>query len=159
MRREKVKKVKEGERKKKEPLVGEEDEEGEMWDAFLNEGNPCLYREKGNSPKRPQPTFQQSLTTLLQVPAAQLPQPPKIQQCGCAQLSSRAARSKVGRATLAFQTWSRSPLHSASEISSNRSIERLGFMLISIFQFFILQNWFCLQHFSLSHLKFIVNIR
>jgi len=30
MRREKVKKVKEGERKKKEPLVGEEDEEGEM---------------------------------------------------------------------------------------------------------------------------------
>jgi len=119
MRREKVK----GENWRKEDEDArscyEEDEEGEIRDAFLNEGNPCLYRKKCNSPKRSQPTFQQSLVALLQVSAAQLLQPPKIQQCGGAQLPSRVARSKVGRATFAFQTWRHSPLHSASKISSN----------------------------------------
>jgi len=78
--------------------------------------------------------------TLFQVPTAQLLQPPKIQQCGGVELPSCAAQFKVGKPTSAFQTWSHSPLHPAFEISSNISIERLGFMLISVFQFFILQN-------------------
>ena len=107
----------------------EKDEEVKCEMHFLKEGNPCLYRGKSNSPKWPLPTFQQPLVALFQVPTAQLLQPPKIQQCGGAKLPSRAARSKVGRATFAFQTWSHSPLHSASEISSNRSIERLGFSM------------------------------
>jgi len=56
---------------------------------YLNEGNPCLYREKGNSPKRPQPTFQQSSAALLQVPAAQPPEKngffegPSLTLCPC----------------------------------------------------------------------------
>ena len=107
----------------------EEDEEVRCEMRFLKEGNPCLYREKSNNPKRPLPTFQQPLVALFQVPTVQLLQPPKIQQCGGAELPSRVARSKVGRATFAFQTWSHSPLHSAYEISSNRSIERLGFSM------------------------------
>jgi len=72
-----------------------------------------------------------------QVPTAQLLQPPKIQQSGGAELPSRATRSKVGRAALAFQTWSHSPLHSTSVISSNRSIERLGFIFIFVFLFYL----------------------
>jgi len=42
--------VKEGGRKKKVSLVGEEDEEGESQMHFLNEGNPCLYRKKVTAP-------------------------------------------------------------------------------------------------------------
>ena len=123
---------------------------------FWRRGTLVYIGKKVTAPNGHYPTFQHPLVALFQVPTTQLLQPLKIQQCGGAKLPSCSTRSKVGRATFAFQTWSHSPLHSASEISSNRSIERLGFMLISVFQFFILQNWFCLQQYKTHAMRKVV---
>ena len=121
---------------------------------FWMRGTLVYIGKKCNSPKRPQPTFQQSLRYHSKFQLHNFFNLRKSSNVEVRNFQVVWHNPRWGGQCFAFQTWSL--LHSASEISSNRSIERLGFMLISVFQFFILQNWFCLQQYKTHAMRKVV---
>ena len=109
----------------------------DVWErCLLNEGNPCFYRENGSSPNGHNPRSSSHWWRDFRFQRHHFFNLRKSSKGEAQNFQVVRHDPRWGWQRLAFQTWSHSPLRSASVISSNRTIERLGFF-ISVFLFYL----------------------